>query len=76
MSGRDDPRPRPAPAVPLRAVVPERAAAASRHMLPPSRRRTLDYLNGDGSWFADCGIVDDYRASARAAIAVIREAGQ
>ena len=39
MSGRDDPRPRPTPAVPLHAVAPERSAAASRHMLPPSRRR-------------------------------------
>ncbi|RUP37580.1 MAG: hypothetical protein EKK60_12090 [Gordonia sp. (in: high G+C Gram-positive bacteria)] len=41
-----------------------------------ARTDETDYLNGDGSWFADCGIVDDYRASARAAIAVIREAGQ
>ncbi|MEO3473158.1 LPS export ABC transporter periplasmic protein LptC [Roseomonas sp. CAU 1739] len=38
MSGRDDPR--PAPAVPLR--VTERAVlGASRHMLPPSRRRWM-----------------------------------
>lgn len=37
MSGRDDPRPVPAPAVPLRAA--ERAVVTSRNMLPPSRRR-------------------------------------
>lgn len=40
MSGRDDPSALPPPAVPLRAVVAERSpAVASRHMLPPSRRR-------------------------------------
>jgi lipopolysaccharide export system protein LptC len=40
VSGRDDPAAAPAPAVPLRAVAAERpGAAASRHMLPPSRRR-------------------------------------
>jgi len=40
VSGRDDPSPLPAPAVPLRAVAPERnAAVASRHLLSPSRRR-------------------------------------
>ena len=42
-----------------------------------ARKDRRDRLsNGDGSWFADCGIVDDYRLAARAAIAVIREAGQ
>lgn len=37
MSRRDDPRPTPAPAVPLRAT--DRAVAAARHMLAPSRGR-------------------------------------
>jgi lipopolysaccharide export system protein LptC len=40
VSGRDEPTPLPAPAIPLRAVVTERSpAVVSRHMLPPSRRR-------------------------------------